>query len=367
MVEANEAEPSCASALSSGSAGEGRRVDSGSTQQSGVDGGFQRLVSNRRWPAGRPVDRAGFLQSLPAERPVASRPKLGTHPPGLHGIVPKVWLPHSDSHGQWGTFWFQGARGTDAVERLVEGVGHWGRIYQARAPGAKWRPRADAPCSQSRNDAAALAPSAGAATASGSLGQNLQLDPSPPSLGTKSASGALPSQAGKASECAFELSQRLDGAPSASQRRDQMEGEEAVCWRGLCWVSGRIEGQRPRKLRDLFWRASDWRDEGHRQSRDTSGPIYPCHVKLLDDLGSKKHGRQANLRAQRLGRCSPPARYALLRRASAKALPPHPGCPPIIQCVTHVYARFVTHVCARCPPRPSPTPRVVGEGVLLFR
>ena len=43
---------------------------------------------------------------------------------------------------------------------------------------------------------------------------------------------------------------------------------------------------------------------------------------------------------------------------------PHPGYPPLIQCVTHVYARSVAHVCARRPLATFPTPLRPGTGAL---
>jgi hypothetical protein len=173
VVEADAAEPSCASAFASRAATEARRVDHRSAEQPGVDRGFQRLVLHWEWRADGTADRARFVQSLPPDGSSAPGSGLEAVPPSFLAIVPSERLPRGDSRGQWRALRIQGASRAYAIERLVDRAGDSGRIHSAGASGAEWGPRTDAPGAQERDDPATLAPPAGAATAHGLLGEDL--------------------------------------------------------------------------------------------------------------------------------------------------------------------------------------------------
>src|SRR5882724_3848719 len=58
-------------------------ADDTASEQPGLDGGFQRLVSDPGRAASRSADGAGFVQPVPAGDPAAARPELGAGAPGL--------------------------------------------------------------------------------------------------------------------------------------------------------------------------------------------------------------------------------------------------------------------------------------------
>ena len=84
VAEADETESSSASTFAARATTEARRIDHLSAEQPGVDGGFQRLVSDSEWPAGGTADGAGFVQSLSAGGPIAQGSGLEASPPGLY-------------------------------------------------------------------------------------------------------------------------------------------------------------------------------------------------------------------------------------------------------------------------------------------
>ena len=107
MVEANATEPSVGEASPQRAVGALKQVDLGPTEQSGMDGGFQRLVSHAQRPADRTLDRARFVQSTLAEHPFAARSALGAGAAGFrsggsalgHGAGAGGILQGAASHG----------------------------------------------------------------------------------------------------------------------------------------------------------------------------------------------------------------------------------------------------------------------------
>ena len=348
VVAANEAEPPSAPPLSPRAAGEAGRVDHCATQQSSVDGGLQRLVSNGGWPAGGTADGARFVQSLCIDGPLAQESELEAISSGFLALVPGERLSRGDSRGQWRSLRIHRASGADALERLVDGAGDSGRIHCAWASGTEWSPRADAPGVQGRNDTPALVPSASAATAHRPLGERLQPDSSARSSGAASAGGGLSSPTRSLSERTIELSRGLGCASSAQQRRDQMAGEEALCGGSVRRVSGRAETQVPRRMRDLFRGTADRRAAGGGPWRNASGEVCTAEVILPDRFGPGE---------QRQRGASPrPARWPALHSGSLRSPPWSAGQRAVFpsstdhSCVTQVCARSVTHLRARRPP-----------------
>jgi hypothetical protein len=132
------------------------------------------MVPHAGWPADRAVDGAGFVQSLGLVPPLAPGPKWEGGAADFQGVVPSGWLSGGDPGEQRKSLWGDGTGGSFAFERLVEGVGHWGRIHPAGAPRTEWRARAEASDFEGRDHAAGFPPSASATATNRSLPRTLK-------------------------------------------------------------------------------------------------------------------------------------------------------------------------------------------------
>ncbi len=282
VVEADETELSSAPPFCSRTAIEARRLDRCSTEQPGVDRGFQGLVSNWGGPARGTADGAGFVQSLPVDGSFVQGAELEELPSGLPAVVSREGLPRRDSYGQWHALRIHRAGRAYATECLVDSTGDPGRIHSAGAPRTEWRPRTDASGAQGRDHTAALAALAGPATAHGPLGEDLQPNPATRSFEAASASGSLSAEADAVPECALELPEGMGCASSAEQRGDQMAREKAIRGGSIRGVSGWAEAEERREMRSLFCGTGDRGVVGIGPGRDAPSQVCPADLIFLD-------------------------------------------------------------------------------------
>src|SRR5207237_6423496 len=125
----------------------------GETVQPGMDGGFQRLVSDAGWPTSGTVDGAGFVQSIFADGPDIEERELETSSTGFPETVWGAGISGCHSHGQWFALRNNGSGWAFAVERLVDSFGDSSRIHSAWASGAERSARANASGLEGRDDA----------------------------------------------------------------------------------------------------------------------------------------------------------------------------------------------------------------------
>ncbi len=154
VSQENETESASTPTHSPGSAEKTWSTDCSSSQQSGLDGGFQRLVPHPRWPASRTIDGARSVQSLCAKHSVIARSKMGAGAADLSGTVSKVRLPLGHPNGQRQSVWKHRPRRAFAVECLVDRTGHPSGVHSARSSRTEWRARADASGFEGRNNQA---------------------------------------------------------------------------------------------------------------------------------------------------------------------------------------------------------------------
>ena len=302
MVAANEIESPRPTAFASGAATQAPRVDDRSAQQPGLDGGFQGLVSNARRSARGAVDGAGYVQSLSAERPFDEGSKLAAGSSGFPATVPAERIPHRHPDGQRSAVRIGRSGRAFALECLVDRFGDSRGVHSARASRAEWRARTNASGAQGRDDATCLLRPAGSTTADPSLGKRLQRDPSPRGFGAAVACRGLSFQARASSPCSVEIPQPLDGASGSEQRPNQMAGTQAVCRRGIRWVSGRSQTGEHGKKRRLFCWSVDRRNVGSRSGRDAASQICAPGAEGLSLARAQVKSRpEQNPRASRWG------------------------------------------------------------------
>ena len=238
-------------------------VDWSWPKQPRMDGGFQRVVSNTRWAAGRTVDSAGPVQPLPAEYPIVARSTVGAGAKNLFAIVWTLRLPGGHPRGQRRTVWIDWPSGSFAIERLVDSIGDFGGIHRARPSRTECWARTNASSVEGRADSAALEQPAGAATTDRSVGRGVQPASASRSAGAENSLRALPSTSSGPEEEQHEISAGMVGAEGAEQRADQVARTKAICGGSLRWVSRGFEaGQK--EMGDVFWAIADWRTLGNR-------------------------------------------------------------------------------------------------------
>ena len=254
VVAAMEVGAAMTPAVSTGSPVAAPALDGAQAFQSGMDGGLQRLVPNPGRTADRTVDGAGFVQSLSFGDPALARPAMVACARSVHAVVQAFWLASNYPGGQWRPFWIQGSGGADALECLVDGVGHPSGVYCARSSRTKWCARTNASGIQSRPGGAGLQHEASATTANRSLGQLLQWRSSARSAGPANAGGMLPQRPTVPVDrpAAVALSEELEGTPRSQQWADSMAGETSLYWRSLRRHESRIETCRAGQAHRVF-------------------------------------------------------------------------------------------------------------------
>src|SRR5580765_1601878 len=263
VAQKDETQPPCSSTDSPRTASETWEVDGGWPEQPGLDGGFQRVVSNPRWAAGGTVDGAGSVQPLSAEYPIVGRSTVGAGATNLYAIVWTLRLSPGHPRGQRRTVWIEGSSGSFAIERLVDSVGNFGGIHRSRPSRTERWARANASSDEGRVDSAALEPSAGTATSGGSVGRGVQPGSPSRSVGAENSGRALPSSSSGPEGQQHEISAGMVDTTGAEQRADPVARTKAICGGSLRWVPGGSEaGQK--EMGDLFWASADWRTVGKR-------------------------------------------------------------------------------------------------------
>ncbi len=118
-----------------GSDGAASRPDAAAATQSGLDGGFQRLVSHGRRRAPRPADRARSVQPLRTVSASVAQPGRSARAPRDAAALWPAGVARRDSRGQWFAVWRQRRAGAVAPLGLVAAAGHPGRVHPAGPSG----------------------------------------------------------------------------------------------------------------------------------------------------------------------------------------------------------------------------------------
>src|SRR5207302_5354317 len=130
VAQANEIESWRPPPVLARTATEPQRTDGGDAEQSGMDGGFQRLVSDSRWPTSGTVDGTGFVQSIFADNPHVEESELEASPTGFPAPVSAAGISECHPHGQWFSLRNDWSGGAFALERLVDGFGDSSRLHR---------------------------------------------------------------------------------------------------------------------------------------------------------------------------------------------------------------------------------------------
>ncbi len=270
LAQADETQPARVAAHSPRSCGEAGKPDCGEARQSGVDGGFQGLVSYPGRAAHRTADGAGPAQPLSAGYLLLARPEVGAGTTGLPAVVPTLRLPAGNPCGQWWAIRIHRSGGTLAFERVVDRLGDSGGIHCSWAPGTERWARTNAPGNETGNHATALAQSQSPATANESVGECLQWDSSSRRVGAANPGSSLQAWGPPPASGNLEVSAVLAGSSGTQQRGDQVAGPKAFCGRSLRGVPSGPEAV-PGEMADLFWPSADWRTLARRCGRDAPG------------------------------------------------------------------------------------------------
>jgi hypothetical protein len=274
LAQAPAAQPSPPPTFSARSRVEARWLDQGGPKQSGLDGGFQRLVSNCGRPASRAIDRTRSVQPLPAGGLLVEGPELEACKTGFCPAVSSQWLSKHYPSRQRPTLWIHRSPRAFGFECLVDRSGDSRPIHRSRASRTEWSTRTDAQGTQGRDDQTGFAKPPFSAAAHQSLAQNLQSCETARSTGAATAGRNLPPQAvGPASDCA-ELSKRLAGAPHQEQRRDQVAGKKALYRGGFRRLPSRPQAPGHIALESTFCETSDRGIVGLRCRRNA--PVALC-------------------------------------------------------------------------------------------
>jgi hypothetical protein len=320
VAEGDETESVWEPTLSAGSTTQAKVSDGGSPEQSGLDCGFQRLVSDPQWAARISADCAGSFQSLLADRSAAQAFALDGSKTYFSSTVSRPWLPQNHPGGQWSALRIDRAAWAFAPERMVDGSGNPRGIYRSRTSRTEWWARTNASGIQGRNDPTAFQTPASPATTHRPLGWSLQSGSTTPRIGAKGAGRGLPSLSVDAvAEDPLELFEPVGGTLGEEQRTNQVARPKALYRRSIRRISDRPEVGGQRKICRLFCWLGDRRALGLGRRGYATGTVQAPVLKKCQD----GHLRPAWWYPEPLERT---------------------------RCVTHVYARSVTHVCARYHP-----------------
>ena len=276
-------------------------VDCGWSKQPGMDGGFQRMVSNARRASGRTVDGARLAQPLSAEYPSVARSSVGAGAANLPAVVSTLRLSRGHPGGQRRSVWFDWPSGAFAFERLVDGVGNQRGVHRSRPSRTERWTRANASSDEGRNRSAALAQSARAATPDGSVGTRLQPGSPSRSTGAADTGGSLPSSSPGPQERDLEISPGMGRAAGQEQRPDQVARSKTLRGGSIRRLPSRPQAGQE-EMDDLFPRLGGWRTLGRRCRWNASGQV--CTLQMTTStLPSQTDGegsKQKNLLRERM-------------------------------------------------------------------
>src|SRR4051812_26830981 len=262
LAQKAQAQQATATAFVERSPAQSQAADCGYTEQSRLDRGLQRLVSDGRRPACGTIDGPRRLQLLYTGGPFVWGAELEGSAESLPGTFRQVRLPQSDPGGQREPLWFEGSSGSDPIERVVDGAGNSRRVHYAGPSGTERGARANARCAQERNNTACLVPSERATTSYESVGEDLQSDTSTRGIEPTSSSRCVSTQTRRGSRRACELSQAMGNTPRAQQWGDPMARAQALYRGGFYWLCRGAQSGGLRQVEDLFWETPAWRIAG---------------------------------------------------------------------------------------------------------
>jgi hypothetical protein len=361
VAEGDETESGWEPTLPTGPETQAKVSDGGSPEQSGLDCGFQGLVSDPQWAASISADRAGSFQSLLAGHPPAQAFALDGGKTHFSSTVSRQWLPQNHSGGQWSALRIYRAAWAFAPERVVDGTGNPRGIYRSGTSRAERWARTNASGLQGRDDTTGFQTSTSSATAHRQMDGSLQPGSTTRRIGTKGASRGLPSSAADAApEDHLEIFEPVGGTPCEEQRANQMAWAQTVYRRSIGRISGRLEAGGQRKICRLFCWLADWRALGLGHRGHAASPVSASVLKSAQTGCQEWTSRVQNLR---------PAHWYPLRSGSLRS-PPRSG----YQCAAFRTARRMTKsmcnpcVCSKCYPCLCPLPPLIplpigwGEG-----
>ena len=250
-------------------------ADSGSTPQSGLDSGFQRLVSHRERRTVRTVDRAGSVQPLRAGSEAACDPTLAASSTSVYKAFSGVWEAGDYSRGQWEPLRIERPGGAFATECLVDATGHTSGVHAARPSSGQRSPRTISSGNETRNDTPGCLESAGATTSDYELAQALQSKPTPRSAGTEKTARVLSQKSAAFSQkpSRVVLSAWRSGAAGSQQRRDSLGRAQTFCGRSFRRANGSPQAIAPGSLVGLFFQTPDRPSSSTRRRSDAASSL----------------------------------------------------------------------------------------------
>jgi len=228
--------------------------------QSGVDGGFQRLVPHWQRRTLRAVDRAGFVQPLRIGGEAASHPTLATGSRRVYRAFPVARDARDYSRGQWCPLCIERAGWAFPIECLVDAPGHPSAVYAASTSSGQRGPRTVPPGDEAGNDTAGRLDSAGTTTSHDDLAQRVQSNPAPRGAGAKKTKATVSPEPPSFSKKAVfgALPTWRSGSTSAQQRGDPLGRAQTFCGGSIRWTKGRSERFAAGSLVGLFFQTPDW-------------------------------------------------------------------------------------------------------------
>ena len=281
-------------------------------------------------------------------------------------IVSAAGISPNHSDGQWFSLWNNWSGWAFAIERLVDGFGNSSRVHRTWTSGTEWGARTNASDLESGDNPTDFESPASSTTTDGPLGKDLQPNSTSSRVGAADTRTSLSSEAFAATPCAVELRQWLGSALREKQRADQVARAKAVRGRSIYRLPGWDQNGQRGKMHDLFRGAFDRGIVGIGCGWNASSQISTTELIFLrwacfgEKNQSRKRSRASRWNPLRSGSLRSPPRSRFQRDAIRGSL--------IDQrknesCVADVYAHCVTHVCARCPPQPSPRPTGRGRRI----
>src|SRR6266536_565758 len=221
--------------------------------QRGVECGFQRVVSHRRWPTLRTAYGARCAQSLCVGGDTFAQSKRGGGAPGTLADFSPLRFAQSAAHRQRSAFWRQGSIGDVAFERVVVASGHCGGVYSPGASPRQRRARTDASGFEGRYRRSASSDLQGTEATDRGLERLVQCRASSRSVGPGSAGAFLSAESSSDATTAQkgEVSAWVESAAGVQSRLHQMAGASAFCRTRLCGPAGGTQGNRQRQPRSL--------------------------------------------------------------------------------------------------------------------
>src|SRR5258706_3448388 len=231
----------------------------GAPGQSGLDGGFQRMVSRGQWRALRTLDGPGFVQPIWVVGAGTSDSAVAARASSLYEAFSRKGNAGSDSRGQRRPLCVERSSRAFPLEQLVDPIGDSGRVYPARSSRRQCSARTVSSRAQTRDHTPGGLDAWWPATSHERVAQRLQRTSSSRVFGTENAAAVLPESAEgiSAATARTAIFQSQPEAKSPEQRGGPMGWTQTFYRRSLCETNDRIAPAASRNLGRLFCAPAD--------------------------------------------------------------------------------------------------------------